>query len=289
MIGVRAGVSTDAVRFDARHVLFVEGGGDDAIDPTVLRAILGSGLRIEPLGASYSVTSVAAALHPSHPDDDFVERGWDSFPDPGRQNLLVWRKREIENYFLDPEYLSCSQYFVGISERLREFVVERAQHRLYLDVANSVIVSLRESIKKNRVQAFTDPEALSTREIALQALIDLGFGEKYRKLSDQTLSSARIEAAFHDTLRTMTGETTGTGDRLGLGAGQWINMMRGKKLFAEVVGSSLFRVEDRYGNMLSGVQARNVVVRDLLQNRGITQPSDFDELKQIIVQRIGAG
>ena len=300
MIGVRAGVRTDAVRFDARHVLFVEGGGDDAIDPTVLRAILGSGLRIEPLGASYSVTSVAAALHPSHPDyyflidrdhhdDDFVERSWDSFPDPGMQNLLVWRKREIENYFLDPEYLSYSQYFVGVSERHREFVVERAQHRLYLDVANSVIVSLRESIKKNRVQAFTDPEALLTREMALRALIDLRFGEKYRNLSDQALSSARIAAAFHDTLRTMTGETTGTGDRLGLGAGQWINMMRGKKLFAEVVGSSLFRVEDRYGNMLSGVQAGNEVVRDLLQNQGITQPSDFDELKQIIVQRIGAG
>ena len=31
MIGVRAGVGTDAVRFDAGHVLFVEGGGDDAI------------------------------------------------------------------------------------------------------------------------------------------------------------------------------------------------------------------------------------------------------------------
>ena len=300
MIGVRVGVSTDAVRFDARHVLFVEGGGDDAIDPTVLQAMLGSRLRIEPLGASFSVSSAAQALHSSHPDyyflidrdhhdADSVEQSWRRFPDAERRNLLIWRKREIENYFLDPEYLSCSQYFVGISERLREFIVERAQHRLYLDVANSVIVSLRESIKKNRVQAFTDPEALSTREIALQALIDLGFGEKYRKLSDQTLSSAGIEAAFHDTLRTMTGETTGTGDRLGLGAGQWIDMMRGKKLFAEVVGSSLFRVEDRYGNMLSGVQARNVVVRDLLRNRGITQPSDFDELKQIIVQRIGAG
>ena len=166
--------------------------------------------------AGVRTDAVPAALHPSHPD----------------------------YYFLDPEYLSCSQYFVGVSERLREFVVERAQHRLYLDVANSVIVSLRESIKKNRVQAFTDPEALLTREMALRALIDLGFGEKYRNLSDQALSSARIAAAFHDTLRTMTGETIGTGDRLGLGAGQ---------------------------------------------NRGITQPSDFDELKQIIVQRIGAG
>ena len=120
MIGVRAGVGADAVRFDARHVLFVEGGGAEAIDPTVLRALLGSLLRIEPLGASFSVTSAAEALHPFHPDyyflidrdhhdDDFVERSWANFPDAGSQNLLVWRKREIENYFLDsPSRLTLS-------------------------------------------------------------------------------------------------------------------------------------------------------------------------------------
>ena len=63
MIGVRTPVGPEEVRFDAGHVLFVEGRGDDAIDPTVLRVLLGNQLRIEPLGASFSVTSVAEALH----------------------------------------------------------------------------------------------------------------------------------------------------------------------------------------------------------------------------------
>ena len=300
MIGVRAGVRTDAVRFDARHVLFVEGGGDDAIDPTVLRAMLGSRLRIEPLGASFSVSSAAQALHSSHPDyyflidrdhhdADSVEQSWRRFPDAERRNLLIWRKREIENYFLDPDYLAHSTYFSGSVSLLRKFIVDRAQHRLYLDVANTLIVSLREAIKKNVVQTFTDPASLPTRKMALQALTDLRLADKYRSIADQEMSSKVIEEAFDDTLRTMTGQTDGTGAQLRLGAGQWIDMMRGKKLFAETVGSNLFRVEDRYGNKISGTQARNEVVRDLLQNREITQPSDFHQLKEIIAQRIGTG
>ena len=300
MIGVRAGVGADAVRFDARHVLFVEGGGDDAIDPTVLRALLGSRLRIEPLGRSLSVTSVAAALHPSHPDyyflidrdhhdETFVEQSWGNFPDEGSRNLLVWRKREIENYFLDPGYLAHSKYFVESVDRLREFIVNRAQHRLYLDVANSVIVSLREAIKMNRFQTFTDPQALSTRDIAIRALNELGLSDQYPNLSDQELSSERIETAFDDTLRTMTGETDGVRDKLRLGAGKWIDMMRGKKLFAEIVASNLFRVAGRDGNLISGAQVRNEVARDLLQREEVTQRADFEQLKGIMMQRIGAG
>lgn len=298
MIRVRAGVGADAVRFDSRHVLFVEGGGDDAIDPVILRELLGSRLRIEPLGASFSVASVAEALHPSHPDyyflidrdhhdEAFVERSWRNFPDPGSRSLLVWRKREIENYFLNPDYLKCSSYFVGNIDQLREFVVGRAQHRLYLDVANDVIVSLRETIKKNRVQTFTNPAAFSTRKIALQALTDLRLGDKYRNLVEQELSRERIETAFDDTLCTMTGMTDGAGDELQLGTGRWIDMMRGKKLLAEVVASNMFRVEGRDGNPLSGAQKRNEVARDLLQRDRVTQPPDFVQLRDIMMQRIG--
>lgn len=300
MIGVRAGVGADAVRFNGRHVLFVEGGGYDAIDPIVLRALLGGGLRIEPLGASFSVTSVAAALHPFHPDyyflidrdhhdDNFVEQSLRAFPDAGSRNLLVWRKREIENYFLNPDYLGCSKYFVGTIGRLREFLVERAQCRLYLDVANRVIVSLRESIKKKTVQTFTNPEVLSTRTAALLSLVELGLSDQIRTLSEQELSSDRIESAFDDVLHTMTGANDGAGDQLRLGTGEWIDMMRGKKLFAEVVGSNLFRVVGRDGSLISGSQERNAVAADLLQRRDVTQPDDFGELQRIITQRIDEG
>ena len=301
MIGVRSPVGPDEIRFDAGHVLFVEGRGDDAIDPTVLRVLLGDQLRIEPLGASFSVTSVAEALHQFHPnyyflvdrdhhDYDFVEQCWSNFPEAGKRNLLVWRRREIENYFLDPDYLACSKYLVGEARLLRERILRRAQLRSYLDAANYVIVSIREALKQNRIQMFTDPKQFSTRDQALQALSDARLSELYRDVVSQNLSSEIIERAFLGTLRTMTGELTETAqrDRLRFGTGKWIEMMRGKKLLAEILSSNLFRVEDRDGNIIAGAQERNEITRDLLQRNEAVQPRDFSELKRIIQRRIDA-
>ena len=301
MIGVRTPVGPDEVRFDARHVLFVEGRGDDAVDPTVLRELLGNRLRIEPLGASFSVTSVAEALHPFHPNYyflvdrdhrsyEFVEQCWNNFPEAGKRNLLVWRRREIENYFLDPDYLARSKYLVGGSRDLRESILDRAQRRLYLDAANCVVVTVREVLKQNRVQMFTDPDQFSTRDRALQTLSDAHLSEPYRGVIRENLSNESIERAFLDTLRTMTGETTETSpsDRLRFCTGKWIEMMKGKKLLSEILSSNLFRVEDREGNVVSGRQERNEITRDLLQRDESIQPLDFVELKRIINTRVAA-
>ncbi|MDE0446064.1 MAG: hypothetical protein OXH96_05275 [Spirochaetaceae bacterium] len=90
MIRVRAGVGADAVRFDSRHVLFVEGGGDDAIDPVILRELLGSRLRIEPLGASFSVASVAAIHYPE------------------RRSAMKWRETYYSGTGSLSRQISCS-------------------------------------------------------------------------------------------------------------------------------------------------------------------------------------
>ena len=88
----------------------------------------------------------------------------------------------------------------------------------------------------------------------------------------------------------MTGETieTSARDRLQFGTGKWIEMMRGKKLLAEILSSNLFRVEDREGNTVSGRQERNETIRDLLQRDESIQPLDFIELKRIINTRVAA-
>ena len=131
MISVTTGIRAEEVRLQGQHVLFVEGRDGNAVDPKVLNALFSDGLRIEPLGSSFSVRSVAEALHPHHPtyyflidrdhyEHDFVERCWTHFPDPGTHNLLVWRRREIENYFLEPQYLVRSKYCRVSEERLGE-------------------------------------------------------------------------------------------------------------------------------------------------------------------------
>ena len=98
--------------------------------------------RIEPLGASFSVTSVAQALHPFHPnyyflidrdhhDDDFVERCWRNFPNEDELNLIGFGGEEkLENYFLEPSYLAHSKYIVADVDRLREGILERAQREI---------------------------------------------------------------------------------------------------------------------------------------------------------------
>ncbi len=120
MIGVKRGIRPEEVRLQGQHVLFVEGEGGDSVDPTVLNELFEQRIRIEPLGSSYFVRSVAEALFSCHPTyyflidrdhyaDEYVDRCWNSFPDPEKHNLLVWRRREIENYFLEPEYLGKSR------------------------------------------------------------------------------------------------------------------------------------------------------------------------------------
>lgn len=109
MVEIRRGVDAEEVRQAARHTLFVEGSSDEAIDPQVLDKLLGDvTIQIKTLGPSSHIRSVAEALHKHHPyyyflidrdhhNDIEVERCWERFPDISTCNLLIWRRRELEN------------------------------------------------------------------------------------------------------------------------------------------------------------------------------------------------
>jgi len=74
----------------------------------------------------------------------------------------VWRRKELENYFLEPplliESVYCKKEFKeNNGQRLREKIISLAQERLYFDTANHVIVSLREDFRRQWIESFTDP------------------------------------------------------------------------------------------------------------------------------------
>lgn len=294
MINVRHDVRSEEVRNDAGHVLFIEGASQDAIDPKVLNSLFSSQLRIEPLGPSFSVKSVAEALHPHHPtyyflidrdhhDDDFVERYWENFPDPETHNLLMWKRREIENYFLEPEYLVSSMYCKVNEAELGRKVLQFANDRLFLDVVNYVVITIREELKKNWIEKFSNPGDFTTKESALSKLLEANEFEERRKNVKQMTSTKEVKSRFEGFLDRMTG---GKQEKLDFGQGDWLRMIQGKKVLSQVINSNCFEVIANDGSYLTGKEKLNTVVKDLLGQNQIPQPQDFMTLRDLITSKI---
>ena len=151
MSTIQTGGPQSLIDQGAKHWLFVEGNDNSCFDPDVLRTLLKENdlpaLNVSALGSCENVRLAAQAMVYQHKSyyfvidrdgrsDDFVEKSWQRFPDPDTYNLLVWRKRELENYFIDPIYILQSQYLVKSEDELRSKLLKMAQKRLFLDVAN---------------------------------------------------------------------------------------------------------------------------------------------------------
>ena len=293
MIAVKKGIRSTEVRFSRQHVLFVEGRDRDSVDPTVLDEFIDGNIQIEPLGPSFSVRSVAEALYPHHPtyyflidrdhhDDDFIESCWKNFPNPDTHNLLIWRRREIENYFLEPAYLFQSQYCKVSQSELEKKILQFANERLFLDVTNYVITSIREELKRTWIEHFSNPADFSSKESALLELKKATEFDQYRTKVAQKVSIDEMERRFHKFLDDMTGAEP----RLVQGQGKWPDMIKGKKVLAQVIHSGDFQVITTDGTPLNGRAKINAVVKDMLRKDVSIQPEDFLNLKQLISTRI---
>lgn len=109
----RTGGDASSVLQSAQHRVFVEGSNDEEIDPVVIRELLRANglaqLDVKPMGHCDNVRSAAQALIRHHPtyyflidrddqDQPTVDRSWSDFPNPETHNIIIWRKRELENY-----------------------------------------------------------------------------------------------------------------------------------------------------------------------------------------------
>lgn len=292
---VKTGYPPEEVEQGAMHVLFVE-GNENSFDPMVLEELFEGKISIEPLGPSYSVKSVAEALYSSHPtyyflidrdhhhDDNDVSDCWDNFPDPKTNNLLIWKQREIENYFLDPDYLAKSDFLAMSKKALEDKIKQLCQERLYLDAANYVVVSIREELKRNWIQKFTNPSDFDTRSNALGRLKNADEWGAFRADVGDKIDPEIIEQRFNDILHEMTDGT----DPLEYGNGKWLEMIQGKKVLSQVVNSNCFRVADAEDNLLMGPEKITQVVKNLLRKEIVKQPDDFQRLKVLINERLSS-
>ena len=92
MIAVKKPLNSSEISQGA-PILFVEGNNPDSFDRKTLEALFEGKIRVESLGPSSNIKSVAEAFYKYHPkyyflidrdhyDDKYVEKCWNNFPDP---------------------------------------------------------------------------------------------------------------------------------------------------------------------------------------------------------------
>lgn len=286
----RAGPAED-VEFG--HVLFVEGQAPQAFDVEVLRGLLDeSGVWVERLGSCFHVENAAQALHSYHDNYYFLidrdhrskeeaEASWTSFPDPEKNNLLIWRRRHLENYFLDPNYLSKSRYLACSEEELRPRILELASERVYMDATNLVISRLREDLKQKWIEHFDKREEFSTREEALEKLLNRTEFDEKRGADAERLGESNLERLFDERVDAFFGGKA----ELTYGHGDWLEMIDAKAILPTIV-NECFRVKDGKGGPVQGKQAIRGVVKSLLKLDLSDQPNDFRGLYTLMQTQV---
>lgn len=289
---VKTGVSSDAVNLRATHTLFVE-GEVGSIDPhAVRRLLLDTGIGVKPLGKSYHIKSAAQAMHGEHPnyyflidrdhhDETTVENSWKNFPNPSTYNLLIWRKRELENYFLDPDYLSRSRFLKHKPAELKARLLKLSRARVFFDIANQTITEIREFQKSSWIAEFTDPKGFPTSEKAMEQLKNCVQLPKRASDIKEQVQFKSVKTVFGK----LQAEFLDGSSKPEFGKGKWLDKMRGKPILKALV-SECFEVKDHEGRLLTGSEALTLVAEELLQQDSALQPVDFQELYKLISARV---
>lgn len=201
---------------------------------------------------------------------------------PIRLSTIFWRKRELENYFIAPEYLSKSKFLSKCKpNELESRLLKIAASRIYFDIANQTIATIRESQKQNWIEDFKDPGYFTSATAAIDQV--KARSELKSRAIDITnqLKSEAIEKIFRQLEREFLDGT----NKPELGKGQWLNKMRGKYILKALV-AECFRVTDGANRVLTGHEAVNLVAEQLLSLNLTEQPNDFQELHRLISKRV---
>ncbi|KAF1076402.1 hypothetical protein [Methanogenium sp. MK-MG] len=294
MVSIRRNPQAEETTFGAGHKLFVEGDNENSIDPIILRRLLNDTITVRPLGPSTHIRSAAKSLHWDHPtyyflidrdhfDDEMVEACWKRFPDPEQDNLLIWRLRELENYFLDPAFLARSEFCTVSQERLESEILAVAQRRLFMETANLALIKIREDLKENWIKIFKNPDEFSDRDETIERLIEALHAKEFTKKVWDTLKRDEIIHLFEH----YSHEISGGSGKISFENPVWLKYIKGKPVLSSVIGKpSFFEVKDREGNSISGRDKINIICDRLLMDRDVKKPDDFIQLKRLIEDRV---
>jgi hypothetical protein len=293
MLQARVGANAEEVRQASAHTLFVEGERDESFDPAMLRILLQrTRVSVQPLGRSASVRTVADALHRFHPtyyflvdrdhhDDAYVEKSWRGFPDVSSANLLVWRKRELESYFIEPNYFMRNQFVSCAMDELVSILQEIAARRIYFEAANTVLLSVIHALKSFRIDPFAGVEGFVSRDAAVTKILERKEFRSWRRSMSQR-SGDRYLINLYDRVLAMLLEGEAPPR---YGNGRWLELLPAKRILSEVVDRCC-DVRDRDNCRVQGRDAIKKVVEDLLRLPLTDQPPDFQELYRLVQSKV---
>lgn len=292
---IEYGVEASEALQSAKHKVFVEGGSDGEIDPVVLDALLRTNglaqIDVAAMGGCSNVRSAAQALVNQHPSYYFiidrddqnhvdVERSWDEFPDITTHNLIIWRKRELENYFCDPDYLKNCDYLSCEPEKLSETILKECRRRMFMEAANLAILAIHRELKRPVAKHFANVSKFKTSTNAENELISLASIIDGRKQIGKTLSTPSLKRLYRQFVAQLSGGTF----PLEFGHGEWLQLMSGKEIFRSIAGPC-FEVLDVHGKKLTGKPQNIEIARNLLSKPLAIQPFDFQEIIRVFTER----
>ncbi|GEM_PF-405224 len=278
------------------HNIFVEGSSNEEIDPVVIGELLSNNdleiVEVQTMGGCDNVRSAAQALFRHHPsyyflidrddqDDQTVENYWLNFPDPATHNLLIWRKRELENYFIDPSYLKFSSFLKVTEEELRKRILDECNRRIFLDAANLTLMAINREVRRPLTGYFRNLEHFQSEAAGAQQLDGLSaLAEKATSVSD-LLERNAVREKYSE----FVGELSGGVLPLQYGCGTWLERLSGKEIFRCIAGSC-FKVIGGGGKILRGKVQNKEVAKGLLRLPLVQQPVDFQQIIELLKKRV---
>jgi hypothetical protein len=295
---LQRGVSPSAVNQAAQHKLFVEGSDNQEIDPIVIQELLVNNsltaIAVIGMGACHNVRSAAQALIKEYPlhyflidrddqDQVTVDKSWQSFPNPDEYNMLIWHKRELENYFIDADYIQKSIYLkpeIDIQQR----ILAECNRRIFLDAANLTLLSIsRELQKPLSISHFGNRDEFRDQNAGILKLDELSARMDDRKVLVNTiLDKGTVNQRYFEFIEELSGGTI----PLQYASGDWLERMSGKEIF-RAIANQCFEVKDLQGNFVTGKDKNKIIAKGLVRLPLQQQPSDFQELIRLLKNKVG--
>jgi hypothetical protein len=282
---LQRGINATQVNQNARHKLFVEGKDNQEIDPIVIKELLDNNnltaVGVSTMGACDNVRSAAQALIKEYPsyyflidrddqDQENIDKSWQDFPNPDKYNMLIWHKRELENYFINPDYIEKSTYLKsGID--IQKSILDECNLRIFLDAANLTLYSISRELRRPLpIPHFKNPAEFKDKDAGILKLDGLSAMNDKQASVATALEQNTVRNRYFEFIEELSGGMT----PLQYGLGSWLERMSGKEIF-RVLANQCFEVKDLEGNRNYSARGKGLVPRKTCRSASRTSMPCF--------------